>query len=84
MTKEYPTIANLWSRFHLLMLRSQPSSGGDDHSNVNEEGEGENEESLVVPLHSSPALSDRNAPHGLPGTGGYILQVPPSAKKVDG
>lgn len=77
MTKEYDTIAALWARFHSLM-RSQ---GGDD----TEGGVAgiDNDESLVVPLHDTTITHNVNAPGGLPGTGGYTLQVPPSARKLD-
>lgn len=82
MTKEYDTIAALWARFHILM-RSQggvdaptSSSQGANRSSASEE------ESLVAPLHDSPIATNPNAPSGLPGTGGYTLQVPASARKA--
>ncbi|KAH8114597.1 hypothetical protein DFH11DRAFT_1508754 [Phellopilus nigrolimitatus] len=79
MTKEYDTIAALWARFHALM-RSQAGSGPG-------RGPGaagalpDMDESLVVPLHDTTVVQNANAPSGLPGTGGYTLQVPPSARK---
>lgn len=83
MTKEYDTIASLWARFHTLMrIRggADPIAPG-SRLNTNT-GHPTQDESLVVPLHDSPVVTNPNAPSGLPGTGGYTLQVPPSTRKV--
>ena len=74
MTKEYDTIAALWSRFHALM-RAQGGADPDVAAT--------DDESLIVPLHDTTVVQNANAPSGLPGTGGYTLQVPPSARKAD-
>ncbi|EJC97976.1 uncharacterized protein FOMMEDRAFT_171361 [Fomitiporia mediterranea MF3/22] len=74
MTKEYDTIAALWSRFHALMRAQGGASDDNTNGNVNE--------SLVVPLHDTTVMPNVNAPSGLPGTGGYTLQAPPSARKT--
>lgn len=74
MTKEYDTIASLWARFHALM-RSE--GGAEIPDGVS------GDESLIVPLHDTTVIANPNAPPGLPGTGGYTLQVPPSARKAD-
>lgn len=83
MTKEYDTIAALWTRFHTLM-RVQ---GGADSASLGSQpnvGATSQDESLVVPLHDSPVITNPNAPSGLPGTGGYTLQVPQSARRTSG
>ncbi|THH03866.1 hypothetical protein EW145_g5950 [Phellinidium pouzarii] len=89
MTKEYDTISALWSRFHALM-RAQGSVGADwpGSSTGTGTGAGSNtkagieDESLVAPLHDTTVVLNPHAPVGLPGTGGYTLQVPPSARKA--
>ncbi|KAL5520007.1 hypothetical protein ACEPAG_1667 [Sanghuangporus baumii] len=74
MTKEYDTIASLWARFHALMRVEGGAETMDDANG---------DESLIVPLHDTTIIANPNAPSGLPGTGGYTLQVPPSARKAD-
>ncbi|KAI5118871.1 hypothetical protein M0805_005313 [Coniferiporia weirii] len=102
MTKEYDSIAALWTRFHALM-RAQ---GGADASGSGpgpgpgaRTGTGTGlgvgtgrgsvldgfaDESLVVALHDTTVVPNPHAPAGLPGTGGYTLQVPLSARKAPG
>lgn len=92
MTKEYDTIASLWARFHALVrTHNAPSadslSESTNTTNAHSKGAGglaasssmREDESLVVPLHDQTILA--NPSTGLPGTGGYKLQVPPSARK---
>ncbi|KAL5482613.1 DAD1 [Sanghuangporus weigelae] len=74
MTREYDTIASLWARFHALMRVEGGAETIDDANG---------DESLIVPLHDTTIVANPNAPSGLPGTGGYTLQVPPSARKAD-
>jgi len=92
MTKEYDTIASLWARFHALVrTHNAPSADSFSEStnttNAHSKGAGglaasssmREDESLVVPLHDQTILA--NPSMGFPGTGGYKLQVPPSARK---
>lgn len=81
MTREYDTIASLWARFHTLM-RSQGGADPTPSGSQLNAGARPQDESLVVPLHESPVATNPHAPGGLPGTGGYTLQVPPSARRT--
>lgn len=84
MTKEYDTISSLWARFHALMRAQGGVTGSEDSSYPNVGSSAiPADESLIVPLHDQTmaADADPNAPTGLPGTGGYKLQVQPSARK---